>query len=221
MASHMIPNPLSLLEQSLDQCVEVISAISANQAHWPTPCNEWNVQELLHHLVVHDLHRFTLMARGENVDPLSATATVGADWSQRFADGATMLVRTWSAADLNRQVALPGGGEAPLRSRVGLQIAEFTMHSWDLAKATGVPVVLDPVLAEQSLAWAQRTMRPEFRGGDREFGEEIPVPPTADAYSRLAGWFGRNPSFRRGPEPAAGQPVAKSRGAVSGGKITI
>ena len=199
MPPHLIPNPLQLLERALEQCSEVIAAISSNQAHWPTPCVEWNVQDLLHHLVVQDLHNYTVMARGSNVDPQAAAATVGADWSTRFSDGAAMLMRVWNAADLSRQVALPGGGEAPLRSRIGLQIAEFTVHSWDLAKATGVPVILDPTLADQSLAWSQRVMKPEYRGTDKAVGLEVRVPLNADSYSRLAGWFGRNPQFVPGP----------------------
>lgn len=199
MPPHTIPNPLQFLESALNQCEEVISAISANQADWPTPCAEWSVQDLLHHLVVQDLHRYTIMARGHNVDPQASTATVGADWSTRFGDGAALLMRAWSTADLNTQVALPGGGEAPLRSRIGLQITEFTVHSWDLARATGVPIALDSVLAEQSLAWAQRMLKPEYRGVERGFGPEVRVPIAADAYTKLAGWFGRSPYFRAGP----------------------
>ncbi len=199
MPPHLLPNPLQLLDRALGQCGEVISAISANQAGWPTPCTEWNVQDLLHHLVVQDLHNFTVMARGSHVDPQAAHATVGADWSTRFADGAAMLMRAWAAAELSSQVALPGGGEAPLRSRIGLQIAEFTVHSWDLARATGVPVMLDPALAEQSLAWSQRVMKADYRGPDKPFGHEVRVGLNADNYARLAGWFGRNPQFVPGP----------------------
>jgi len=195
MPPHLIPNPLQLLERALEQSLEVIAAISSNQARWPTPCSEWTVQDLLHHLVVADLHNYTIMARGTTVDPQAANATVGADWSTRFGDGAAMLMRAWNTADLSRQVALPGGGEAPLRGRIGLQIAEFTVHSWDLARATGVPVDLDPVLATQSLAWSQRVMKPEYRGPDKGIGHEVRVPLTADAYGRLAGWFGRDPEF--------------------------
>lgn len=199
MPPHTIPNPLQHLEGALNQCAEVIGAISANQAGWPTPCGEWTVQDLLHHLVVHDLHKYTLMARGNNIDPLGSHNTVGADWSTRFTDGAALLLRTWHAADLNAQVALPGGGEAPLRSRIGLQITEFTVHSWDLVKATGVPVILDPVLAEQSLAWAQRMLKPEHRGAERGIGPEVRVPLAADSYTKLAGWFGRGSHFKAGP----------------------
>ncbi|MDJ0315204.1 TIGR03086 family metal-binding protein [Arthrobacter sp. H35-D1] len=203
MHPHTVPNPLQLLESALNQCAEVIGAIPANQAEWATPCPEWNVQDLLHHLVVQDLHKYTIMARGHNVDPLAAEATVGADWSTRFSDGAIMLMRAWLSADLSAQVALPGGGEAPLRSRIGLQITEFTVHAWDLVRATGVPVVLDPALAEQSLAWAQRTLKPEHRNAERGIGPEVRVPLTADPYTRLAGWFGRSPYFRTGPWAAS------------------
>ena len=199
MPPHTIPNPLQPLESALNQCAEVISAISANQAEWPTPCTEWNVQELLHHLVVQDLHKFTVMARGNKVDPMAADATVGADWSTRFSDGAALLMRAWASADLSTQVALPGGGEAPLRSRIGLQITEFTVHAWDLLKATGVHVILDPVLAEQSLAWSQRMLKMEHRGADRGIGLEVRVPIASDPYTQLAGWFGRSPYFRAGP----------------------
>lgn len=199
MPPHAIPNPMQYLSNALNQCAEVIGAISANQADWPTPCAQWSVQDLLHHLVVQDLHKFTIMARGHHVDPLAADATVGADWSTRFSDGAGLLMRAWASADLSTQVALPGGGEAPLRSRIGLQITEFTVHSWDLARATGVPITLDPKLAEQSLAWAQRTLKPEQRGPEKGIGPEIRVPLAADSYARLAGWFGRSPYFRAGP----------------------
>lgn len=199
MPPHTIPNPLQFLDNALNQCAEIIGAIAANQATWPTPCADWNVQDLLHHLVVQDLHNYTIMARGHHIDPMASGATVGADWSTRFTDGAALLMRAWASADLSAQVALPGGGEAPLRSRIGLQIAEFTVHSWDLVKATGVPVILDPVLADQSLAWSQRMMKPEYRGVERGFGPEVQVPIASDSYTKLAGWFGRNPHFQAGP----------------------
>jgi uncharacterized protein (TIGR03086 family) len=191
------PNPLILLDRALDQCATIISGIGANQAHLPTPCHDWDVATLLHHLVVQDLHNFTVAARGENVDWQASHTVVGADWSHRFRDSAAVLKRTWAAADLNRLIALPGGGEAPLRSRASQQIAEFTVHAWDLSQATGQHIVLDTSLAEHSLLWSQRMLRPEFRGRDKTFGIEVPVPEDAPVYDRLVGWFGRDPQWAR------------------------
>jgi uncharacterized protein (TIGR03086 family) len=84
-----------------------------------------------------------------------------------------------------------------LGSRVDQPIAELAMHGWDLVVATGQQVDLDPALAEHALNWSYRVLRPEHRGPDRAFGVEVPVPPDAPIYQRLAGWFGRDPEWKR------------------------
>ena len=111
---------------------------------------------------------------------------------------------------LDRLVTGPGG-EAPLRARADQQITELAMHDWDLAKATGQPAKLDPALAEHALRWSRGMLRPEFRGPDKAFGVEVPVPDDAPAYDRLAGWFGRDPGWT--PAERAGYRIAPSRSA--------
>ena len=90
------------------------------------------------------------------------------------------------------------GGEAPLRFRADHQITELAVHDWDLARATGQQAGLDPAVAEHALRWSRQMLRPEFRGLDKAFGLEVPVPDDAPAYDRLAGWFGRDPGWRPG-----------------------
>src|SRR6266702_4812696 len=61
---------------------------------------------------------------------------------------------------------------------------------WDRARATGQQQGgLDPALAEHALNWSRGMLRPEFRGPDKSFGLEVPVPEDAPVYDRLAGWF--------------------------------
>ena len=86
------------------------------------------------------------------------------------------------------------GQQAPLRARADQQITELTVHGWDLAVATGQQADLDPALAEHALGWSRRMLRPELRGPGA-FRPEVPVPPDAPAYQRLAGWFGRDPGW--------------------------
>lgn len=186
---------VGLLRRALDQAAAVIGTIRPDQAELATPCPDWNVRALVRHVVGHDLPNFMISARGENADWQSPPDELGTDWAGEFAERARALLEVWRAADLNRMVTVPGGGEAPLRSRADHQITELAVHSWDLVRATGAPVTLDPALAEHALAWSRTMLRPQFRGPDKAFGDEVPVPEDAPGYDRLAGWFGRDPGW--------------------------
>jgi len=197
---------VGLVERALDQTAAIIAGIGAGQAALPTPCADWDVRAVVRHLVGQDLRNFTVAARGETADWQAPAEDVGEDWAVAFRDRAAPLMAVWRAADLDRQIAMPGGGQAPLRARASQQIAELAVHGWDLVVATGQQADLDPALAEHALAWSHQTLRPEFRGPDRAVGFEVPVPPDAPAYQRLAGWFGRDPGWTPPGAPASGRP---------------
>jgi uncharacterized protein (TIGR03086 family) len=184
-----------LIGRALDQTAAIIAAIGASQATLATPCPDWDVRALVRHLIGQDLRNFIVSARGETADWQAPADGFGEDWVAAFRDRAERLLGVWQAADLDQPVAMPGGGQAPLRSRADQQIAELAVHGWDLVKATGQQADLDPQLAEHALDWSHGMLRPEFRGPDQAFGVEVPVPPAAPVYERLAGWFGRDPGW--------------------------
>ena len=186
---------VALLERALDQTAAIIGAIGAGQATLATPCPDWDVRALVRHVIGQDLRNFIVSARGETADLRAPADGFGEDWVSAFRDRAGQLLEVWHAADLDQPVAMRGGGQAPLRSRGDQQIAELAVHGWDLVKATGQRANMDPRLAERALAWSHGMLRPEMRGPDRAFGVEVPVPPEAPAYDRLAGWFGRDPGW--------------------------
>jgi uncharacterized protein (TIGR03086 family) len=188
---------IALLERALDQTAGLIAPIDASQAGLATPCAGWDLRALVSHLAGQDLRNFLVSARGESADWRTPADEIGDDWAAVFRDRAESLRAAWRAADLDRLVAGPGG-EAPLRLRADQQITELAVHDWDLAKATGQPTRLDPALAEHALRWSRQMMRPEFRGPDKAFGLEVPVPEDAPVYDRLAGWFGRDPGWTPG-----------------------
>jgi uncharacterized protein (TIGR03086 family) len=191
----------ALLGRALDQTAAVISAIPVSQAQLATPCPGWDVRALVRHLIGQDLRNFMIAVRGETADWQAPADELGADWAEAFRARAGQLRALWRAADPDALIDLPGGGQVPLRSRADQQITELTVHAWDLVKATGQHQDLDPALAEHALAWSHRMLRPESRGPGKAFGLEIPVPPDAPAYDRLAGWFGRDPGWT---QPAGG-----------------
>jgi uncharacterized protein (TIGR03086 family) len=186
---------VALLERALDQTGRVIAAIPADQARLPTPCPDWDVEALMRHLISQDMRNFLASARGERPDWQTPADEMDGDWATEFQSRAAGLRDVWQAADLDHVMELPGGRQTTLRTSADQQIAELATHSWDLVKATSQDTDLDPELAEHALAWSHQMLRPEYRGPDKAFGLEIPVPADAPAYDRLAGWFGRDPAW--------------------------
>jgi len=186
-------DPVSLLSAALDQTGAIIAVIREDQEHLPTPCRSWDVTELVAHLV-HDLAQFTERASGGTPDWSAPRAPVEGDYIDAYRAGAADLVQAWRAAgDLSGTVSMPGMGEVAKRFPLDQQIAEFAVHGWDLAVATGQSTHLDPEIAQTALAWAQVALQPAFRGSEDEgkaFGPEVELSQDAPLYDRLAGFFG-------------------------------
>jgi uncharacterized protein (TIGR03086 family) len=168
---------LDLLDQAVTQTRGIVAAVDAKDASLPTPCHSWNVAQLVSH-VVRAMEKFAEMAKGgewrpgdpEPLDPAAAEA----------------LMAAWR-----------GHGELTDRDlqRVSQQTAEVAVHGWDVSRAMHQSVVIDANAAEAALEWAQRNLKPEFRGDEesgKAFGPEIPLAATAPAGDRLAAFFGRD-----------------------------
>ena len=188
--------PLALLSRALDQVGDVLDGVRDDQQDLPTPCRSWTVGQLGDHLV-HDLRQFTLTATGGKPDWSEPAPAVTQDRAVVFRKGAAELLDAWrQAGDLTGTITLPGMGEVPARFPVDQQTAEFAMHAWDLAKATGQSTDLEPQVGQASLDWVQSALRPEYRAKEVDggaFGPEVSVPDDAPLYDRLAAFAGRHP----------------------------
>jgi uncharacterized protein (TIGR03086 family) len=186
-------DPVTLLSRALDQTGAIIAGVGEDQQHLPTPCRSWDVTDLSAHLV-HDLAQFTERASGGTPDWSAPRAAVEGDYIDAYRAGATTLVQAWRAAgDLSGTVEMPGMGQVPKRFPLDQQIAEFAVHGWDLAVATGQPTLLDPEVGDAALTWARMALQPQFRGSEEEgkaFGPQVDVAEDAPLYDRLAGFFG-------------------------------
>ncbi|MQS15816.1 TIGR03086 family protein [Streptomyces kaniharaensis] len=190
-------DPIDLLARALAQTAGLIDGVGVELAGHPTPCRSWDVGMLISHLL-HDVRQFTVRAEGGRPDWSQPFERVENDWLHAFEAGAEELMDAWRAAgDLSGTIEVPGMGMLPARFPVDQAIAEFAVHAWDLARATGQSTDgLDHEVALASLAWARGALKPEFRGPEEEshsFGPEVAVPEDAPPYDRLAGFFGRDP----------------------------
>ena len=177
--------PLDLLRRALQQTQSVIDGVRPDQAALPTPCASWDVKALLNH-VVRDTHQFARMARGGAYERGESDVPMD-EFSQHFRQGAAGLLDTWS------ELWEP---DAAAVNRISQQVAEFAVHSWDVAKATQQPVPVDDEVAGFALDWARGALKPEFRGDEasgKVFGPEVPIADDAPLHDRLAAFFGRQP----------------------------
>jgi uncharacterized protein (TIGR03086 family) len=91
---------------------------------------------------------------------------------------------------------MPWGEEYSGATLVDMYLAEMAAHAWDLARATGQLDRLDPSLALPALAGARAMIKPQYRNmvePGAPFAAEVPPPPDADDWERLAAFMGRDP----------------------------
>lgn len=155
----------------------MLEAVEPSQLTDPTPCREWDVALLVGHLVA-DPRNLLAMARGDEVDWSAPPEPRRSGWTHEFRSGADELLTHWRSL-----------GDEAQPAQIDWQTAEFAVHAWDLAQATGWAAPLDPAVAERGLAFMSNALTPDNRSG--AFDVEQPAPAGAGPYERLAAFAGR------------------------------
>jgi uncharacterized protein (TIGR03086 family) len=181
-----------ILIRAVEQTGRIISGMGVGQLSLSTPCTEWNVRDVVNHLIS-SLHMFSQGAMGAKfnleefgVDRVKYDAAVS--YAQ---EAAKLKIALGRAGVMDQEWDLAfGSPEGSLA--VDIAIIEFVAHGWDIARATNSKVELDPELAEVALANA-RMLTTQFGRQEGVFADELPPPEGADAYQRLAAFVGRDP----------------------------
>jgi uncharacterized protein (TIGR03086 family) len=187
----------------------VVGGIAPDQLDDPTPCDDYDVRGLVGHLVG-ALDRVAVVGRGE--DPMSvdaATPGVPDDgWAAVWATAAHALEAAWTdPAALARTVRLPWARLTGAQT-LAAYTSEVTVHTWDLAVATGQRPAWDPEVLEVAFAAIRAGMPAEGRAerfaevraamppgawtGD-PFAPAVEVAADAPLVDRLVAWTGRRP----------------------------
>jgi uncharacterized protein (TIGR03086 family) len=172
----------------------VLAAVRPDQYDAPTPCAEFDVRRLSSHLLA-VVRRITVIGRGE--DPFSvpsfADEVPDGGWSAAWEPAAAEALAVWGDPEiLSRELRIPAG-VMPGAAAALVYTHEFTVHTWDLARATGQRPQWDQALAERALAVIQRLLPATVRDGRVPFGEVVEVEADAPAIDRLVAWAGRRP----------------------------
>ncbi|MFF4294506.1 TIGR03086 family metal-binding protein [Streptomyces vinaceus] len=182
------------LAAAVELAGRTLAAVRPGQYDAPTPCEEFDVRRLSSHLVA-VVRRISVIGRGE--DPFSvpsfADEIADGDWAAAWEPGAREVARVWAdPAVLGRQLRLPIG-VLPGAAAAAVYTHELTVHTWDLARATGQSPDWDPALIERVIGVVRGALPAETRGGRIPFAEVVPVDAEAPAIDRLVAWAGRRP----------------------------
>ncbi len=177
-------------ERAIAEFHRVLTAVAPDQVEQPTPCDSFNVTQLIDHtigtqrMVVQAMKGESSGDHGDAHTPQELVLTYDRAASEAIAelgrDGAlekvvTLPFGTFSGLDLMRLAAL-----------------DTFQHAWDLAMATGQDTNLAPELAEGLWDIAVGHMAHAPRGEEpAPYGPEQSAPDGAPAADRLAAFLGR------------------------------
>jgi len=185
------------LQQAVTSTEKIVAGVKAGQLDEATPCTEWNVRQLLNHVV-------SAMGLGaalltdttpEHPSPpggLPDVDLVGDDPSaayQRAAEALLAAAGTKGALDAGHETPL---GDMPGAVVGGILTLDVLVHGWDLARATGQDVAFDADLTTHVLGFAGQAIQPEMRDGGL-VGPVVAVDSTAPVLDQLVGHMGRTP----------------------------
>lgn len=175
------------LSRALKVTGTLIAELRPEQYSAPTPCTEWDVRDIVAHLVGMNLV-FTALLNSQK-PPSRDQQVLGNDPGSAFSSSAAALLSAFERPGALEQNFETPMGFATGQERLDIRMYDLLAHAWDLSQATGNR--LEPLgdLAEQSLKFAHRQLAQQPRNG--RFNAAQPVTDGAPALDRLAAFLGR------------------------------
>lgn len=183
------------------EAARLLGGIREEQFPAPSPCEKWPVVQVLDHLMGLSV-AFTFGAQKKPLElPGGApepVAELPADWREALPQRLDALAAAWKEPAAWEGMTNVAGVDMPGEVCALVALDEVVVHSWDLAVATGQPFGVDPALAAALLEFwsAQEGDEGDLPLRQVIFGEVVPVPADAPAFTKVLGLTGRNPHWQ-------------------------
>jgi uncharacterized protein (TIGR03086 family) len=187
---------VGLLERALGYTLGSLGAITPEDLSRPTPCPEWDLRALLHHVAdsLAALHEATDDGHVtmDTPDVESGPFDEAANLVVRIRDGARRMLGSWVGAGGGDRLITVGGCPMRIQTVACVGAIEITVHGWDIYQACGRPRPIPPALAADLLELAPAFVTDAERPS--RFAAPISVSPGANDGERLLAFLGRHPA---------------------------
>ena len=179
------------LQAAIESTRAELAAVGPEHLDAPTPCESWNVRDLINHLIGAQ-HFFLAVVEGTAPSGEHHDFASG-DYVSAFDDISGQLVEAFAAEGTMDKILTAPFGQLPGRAFIGFAVNDTFVHGWDLAKSTGRSTDIAPELAAGVLAGARTSIPDAMRGADGKmpFGPAQEAPAGASNADQLAAFLGR------------------------------
>jgi uncharacterized protein (TIGR03086 family) len=148
----------------------------------PTPCDGWDVQKLLNHMLETQQY-FVRRARGEDasISPEPPDDLIGDDAASAYERGREAIIRTFSEDGVTERTG----------PSLGVAFSDTLLHGWDVARATGQDTTMPAGLAGAAFDLIHGAFTDDQRRG--VFDPELEVADDASPQEKLLAYPGREP----------------------------
>lgn len=181
----------SLHDRALRATRRFVAGVPGGSWHDPTPCTDWDVRQLVNHVVTGNLWVGELMA-GRTIDEVGDRLdgdVLGDDPLAAYDRSAGVAAAAFSAEGAMDRPAAVSYGPVPGAVYAEHRFVDLLIHGWDVAVATGQDATLDPEL----VAACTEVLAPQVAvlAGTGMFGGGVEAPPGASPQTELLALVGR------------------------------
>lgn len=190
-----------LHRRALQVSVDIVNQVTPERLELPTPCAEWNLGQLIAHMIGQNLG-FAAAARGERNGVESfAPVPIADDPTGQHADSAAKLAEDFAAPGFGERSAwlaeIRGGGFYPAQTAVGFHLVDSVAHGWDVARALDLPVFFDDEVLEAALVMSLAIPDgPPREQPGAAFRPSVRVGGDTDLLGRVLALLGRSPDWK-------------------------
>lgn len=180
-----------LYARAMRQTERIIGNVRPDQWTAPTPCTEWNIRDVVNHIVGENLWAVELF-QGKTIEDVGDRLNgdlVGNDPAGAYARSVPVASAAAEAPGAMDATCHLSFGDFPGSEYAWQLFLDTLIHGWDVASASGQDRTLDSGLVQAAMPFAQR-MTEQWRSAG-VFGEKLDVGSNAGPQAELLALFGR------------------------------